>query len=373
MQAMIVTPKQRSEGVAETFIANAICIPGNGTSPLITVINNQAYFTKGHARLGILNQYCDWFEFIPGSDNVRAVVFHLRDGPDILEKLNKSMNEEGPQVWVPNVLNYASTNFTQPSHRTRALVEALVHSAPSLSDSAVLAKDIDYRNFSRGDFTRASVAQTQTLLVFVTVPVGDDEGHSVVRIARIRGVNLLCTNITCQYNASTSEWAMQLCRLCKGSYCCCTTCNLAATADHHMPVCSAIQAWHRAQVLKRRLPAVPRYIVDDGLVVGPAAAPEEADEAEAEEEPAGEAAAAAAVEEEQGAAEAPRMVRAGGEWDGMSTDDEYVDDTQPVDVENDFSVLLEAAAAAEEEVIPETPATTPAAARELFPSEEKSS
>ena len=376
MNVALRTDTQRAETNAKKFADSLVFNPGSGSRrELMTVVQSQAFFTKTVDRLGILNDHHQFFEFDPNSPghNVRAIIFNLKEGPDQLEMMLQSINEGADRLWVSAVLSASSTDFVTPSDTTVALVDALVNSAPSLSESTALL-DLDYRDLA-GAGAKAPDASTQTLLVFVTVAaVGGEEGGAAVRVVRIRGTNLLCGNSNCQFSSVPALSARHVCSLCHGGYCCDASCNLAASAAHHIGVCSAIRAWHRGELFKRKLPAVPHYFV------APAAAP---DPALAEPEPdvgamvAGGGAvgrdaaaeAAAGAEEEEGPAKLRRRVLP-SESPGDETADEFVEDTQPAE---DVDLFFSGSSSNDDEteVVPETPPTTLAAtatvAKELFP------
>lgn len=297
------------------------------------IVQSQAYFARSTRGLGILAAESAFFEFDPNSahHNVRAVVINFADGPDHLEMILQSIDNDVDLLWVSCVLNSSSNNFETPVPvATRALVETLVDSAPTLSQSPVLV-DCDYRSRSfRGPpWAVAPVEATQTLLVFVTVGFG--EGQAVVRVCRVRGANLVCGNENCGFFSCPALSPRVTCRLCHGLYICDGACNMAATADHHLAVCTAIRATHRAWLLHRRTPDEPDYLV-------PTALDEEEDLSEPDT-PAddgsggGSGGAAEAV-----AADAHPPAGLGAE-NGAGrladteplTDDEAVDDTQPLE------------------------------------------
>ena len=318
---------------------------GLGNTDLAAVALSQAYFVQTSDKLGVLSANAGFFEFDPNSahHNVRAVMFRFIDGPDQLEMMLKSCDRGSDFLWVNYALNASSTNFDAPTPATVAMVNELVASAPSLTQSTAFVTH-DYREYN--DRSRASAEATQTLLVFVTVAVGDG-GEAVVRGLRLRGANLVCGNENCKYHRRPAKYARRLCRLCHGMYICRSACNITATTERHFSVCQAIRATHRAWLYRRRLPDVPKYLVPNAVETSSDDEEETTDDDDEEVLP------LAAEGEEQ---PQQRLLPPNSHND-VSTDDEAVPDTQP---EEDVMEVVK------ETPLPSPAAAPPAAARELF-------
>lgn len=359
-QARSSTDGQRAGLLADAFVNRLNPTGPAGVRQLLEVAQSQAYFTTKSTKLGILSEYADFFEFDPNDplQDVRAVAFDFTDGPDMLELVVKSISPVGSTLWVPYVLNNSSSGcFESPTSAMKALVAALVEAAPSLSASKALVT-FDARDIGRykGAPLPDDDAVVQTLLVIVTVTFDTENGpEAAVRVCRIYGANLLCGSENCLYHGLTARSARSVCRLCHGMYTCRASADgkgscYSSSITHHKSVCGAIRATHRAW---HGYPVVsPKYIVprseelweEDLQLLPPPPPPPTEDDAAANGGGGDDNAPAAAV----AIFVSPRSPG------DVSTDDEAVDDTQPMG--DDFP-----------EVVLETPrGDTNTTARELF-------
>ena len=156
---------ERAEAAASGFLSRmGRSIIGHGSSNLLTVAQSLASSARTTAKLGVLADNHEFFEFDPQSaaHGVRAVVFNFNDGYHQLELLLDAIDGgAGQPLWVNSVSNYSTTRFAPPSQKTRNMLDALIAASPTLSQSKVF-DDFDYRFLGPG-------LAAHTLLVFVTV------------------------------------------------------------------------------------------------------------------------------------------------------------------------------------------------------------
>lgn len=145
----------------------------------------------GKVQAGLTSAHRNFLRLSPSpNDQERVILYIFKGGAASLDKvLDCCETGKDRALWVHKIVG-AAADLETPTAATTAVLNALVASAPTISDwSPLQYEEYDYI-FQHDEPVGAPLSQTATVLVIVVVEGG--EKYAAVRACRIRGANLAC-------------------------------------------------------------------------------------------------------------------------------------------------------------------------------------